>query len=75
MDRTELIRIATRVRRETRNPDIIALCDAVLTPFQAEEVRRVSKWREANRECYRDYQRTYMRTWRQRRAQAVALSS
>jgi hypothetical protein len=74
MDRAELMRIATKLRRETRNPEVIALCDAVLVlvPVQATEVRYVSKWREANREHYRDYMREYMR--RQRQA-ATALSS
>ncbi len=74
MDRDELIRIATRVKRETRNPDVIALCDAVLTSFQSAEVRYVSKWRQANAERYRDYMRDYMRRQRQA-AKTVVLSS
>jgi hypothetical protein len=75
MDRDELIRIATKLRRETRSPDIIALCDAILTPAQAAEVRYVSKWRAANAERYRSYMRDYMHRKRHPQAQAASLSS
>jgi hypothetical protein len=75
MDKVELIRIATKIKRETRNPDIIALCDAVLVPAQAPEARYVSKWRQANAERYRRYMRDYMHRKRHPQAQAVALSS
>jgi hypothetical protein len=76
MDPLILEAIARLKRAQPRNADTILVCtalEALLYKKEAAKPRYVSRWREANPDRYRTYMRDYMR--RQRRAQAVALST
>ena len=52
----ELRQIATRVRRQTGNRDILALCDAVLRTAEVRPQKQVVD--------RKDYMRAYMRQYR-----------
>jgi len=58
IDLKQAMAIAQKLKRETRNPDIVALCDWVMTP---------SGHRQCGETSYRDYMREYMREWRKRK--------
>jgi hypothetical protein len=56
MDRTEAVKLAEKLKRQTRNADVLALCDWVLS--------EMATWRQRNRAEYNRYMRDYMRLWR-----------
>jgi hypothetical protein len=61
MDRIEAVKLAQRMKRQTRDPDMLALCDWVLTDAET--------WKQKNRAKHNRYSRDYMRQWRAKRRQ------
>jgi hypothetical protein len=56
MDRTEAVKLAQRLKRQTRNADVLALCDWVLNDM--------ATWKQKNRAKHNRYMRDYMKRWR-----------
>ena len=56
MDRIEAVKLAERLKRQTRNADVLSLCDWVLA--------EMATWKQNNRAKHNHYMRDYMRLWR-----------